>query len=107
MQLKVRPEPRLPNLQVCRAPRANTQLCQGCSSAQAAFQSGLLHASQVLSTETLFRRRHPPPTSTPTGCPQHSLQFPSVAHGPGVALAFRKLSLNYLDVKGHHICNLF
>lgn len=26
MQLKVRPEPRLPNLQVCRAPRANTQL---------------------------------------------------------------------------------
>lgn len=26
MQLKVRPEPRLPSLQVCRAPHANTQL---------------------------------------------------------------------------------
>lgn len=63
--------------------------------------------SQVLSTETLLRLLHIPPISTSTGCPQHSLQFPNVDHGTGVALVFRKLSLNYLDVKGHHICNLF
>lgn len=63
--------------------------------------------SQVLSTETLLRLLHIPPISSSTGCPQHSLQFPNVDHGPGVALVFRKLSLNYLDVKGHHICNLF
>lgn len=107
--LRCVPEPRLPNLQVCRAPRANTQL-----SARAvplpglpALHSGPLHASQVLSTETLLRLLYTPPISTSTGCPQHSLQFPNDDHGTGVVLAFRKLSLNYSDVKGHHICNLF